>query len=133
MQDPPTAADLLEAMADFLEKEVLPEHQGRKAFHIRVVVNLCRLLARESRLETAFLEEEAAALRALLGQTPEVVQPQHLAAEARRLNQELASRIRSGQMDYRQTEILGLVKELVRRKLLVARPDYIEAGKESPE
>jgi hypothetical protein len=133
MQDPPNADDLLEAIADFLEQDVLPEQRGRTAFHTRVAANLCRILARESRLETDFLEREAGELRRLLGSAAEPASARDLRSHVRSLNEELASRIRRGEIDCRKNQLIPIVKEQVRRKLLVARPDYIQTVAESSD
>lgn len=126
MQDPPTATELLEVAADFLEAEILPKHSGREAFHIRVAINLCRMIAREAHLEISLLEQEEEMLRLFLQRPAEPSSCRELRTRVRDLNAELASLIRRGAIDFRQPELIDLVQESVRRKLLIARPDYIK-------
>lgn len=128
MQDPPGQSEVLEAVAEFLEGEIAPAHDGVQAYHLRIAVNLCRMLARESRLEAQLLDGDLRMLADFLRAPEAKVAPAEVAAEVRRLGAELSSHIRSGAIDGLSPETLRLVKELIRNKLLVARPDYLKGG-----
>ena len=43
MQDRPTAVELLEAIREFLEQDVMPTVEGRVRFHSRVAEQVCEL------------------------------------------------------------------------------------------
>jgi hypothetical protein len=106
----PTAAELVAAVREFLESDVMAATEGRVQFHTRVSVNALRMVERE--LEVGALQGEAhAAALARLG----------VADEA-----ELAKAIRDGVLDDRHDEVLALVRESVRAKVEVANPRYLE-------
>ena len=67
MQDRPTAVELLEAIREFLEQDVMPAVEGRVQFHTRVAVNALGMLERELRLGPELAAAERARLGALLG------------------------------------------------------------------
>lgn len=115
MQDRPTAAELLDALREFLERDVMPILEGRVQFHTRVAVNVLGILERELTLGPALDDDERAALRALLGH----------AGDLRDLNVELAQRIRAGEFDDRHAELLGVLRETARAKLEIANPKYL--------
>lgn len=108
--DAPTAAQLVEAVREFLEKDVLEATEGRVQFHTRVAINALRMVQREVEAGTAPAEAHAARLGAL-----------GMADEA-----ELAAAIRSGELDDRYDEVKALVWATVRDKLSVANPRYLE-------
>ena len=114
MQDRPTAAELLEAIREFLDRDVRPVVDGRIAFHTRVAVNALGILERELRLGPELDAAERARLAALLGHD----------ADLPTLTAELARRIRDGSLDDRRDEVVAAVRESVRAKLQIANPDY---------
>jgi hypothetical protein len=63
----PKAAQLLEAVAGYLETVALPKLEGHAAFHGRVAVNVLNIVRRELELGPAAAEAERARLVALLG------------------------------------------------------------------
>ena len=67
MQDRPTAAELLEAVADSLDGEVLPVVDFTVQHKVRVAANICRIVIRELRLGAEVDRREQAALVELLG------------------------------------------------------------------
>ncbi len=108
--DVPSAIELLDAVREFLEREVMTSPDGRVAFHARVAANVLSMVARELALG-----------------------PQHAAAEERRLaslglssQAELAAAIRSGALDDRWDEVWAVVRATVADKLSVTNPRYIE-------
>ena len=110
--DAPTAPQLVEAVREWLERDVLPAVSGRLQFHTRVAMNVLAMVERE-------LEHGA----------------QQAAAHTARLEQlgcvndaELARRIRAGELDDRLDEVRSLVWASVRDKLVVANPRYLEQG-----
>jgi hypothetical protein len=115
MQDRPTAVELLEAIREFLEQDVMPAVEGRVQFHSRVAINALGMLERELRLGPDLDAAERARLGAVLGQDADVIT----------LTGELADRIRDGSLDERRDEVVATVRESVRAKLLVANPHYL--------
>ena len=110
LHDIPSAAALVEAVREFLERDVMAATEGRVQFHTRVAVNVLGMVQRELELGAAQVEERAASL-ARLG----------LASEA-----DLAAAIRSGALDARMDEVKEVVRDAVRAKLAVANPKYLE-------
>ena len=103
MQDRPTAAELVQAVREFLERDVMTATQGRVQFHTRVAINALGMVERE------------------LAQGPGAEADERERAAERAL----AARIRDGSLDNRLDEVRAEVKETVRRKLLVANPGYL--------
>jgi hypothetical protein len=115
MQDRPTAVELVEAIREFLEQDVMPAVDGRVRFHTRVAANALGMLERELALGPGLDAAERARMSALLGHDADVAT----------LTTELAARIRDGSLDDRRDEVVAAVRESVREKLLVANPDYL--------
>lgn len=108
--DRPSAAELVEAVSEWIERDILPAVEGRLRFHARVAVNALAIVERE----LAAGAEQAAAHAARLAQLG-------VADDA-----ELAARIRAGDLDDRLDEVRALVWASVRDKLAVANPRYLE-------
>jgi hypothetical protein len=108
--DVPTAAQLVEAVREFLEGDVSAATEGRVRFHARVAANVCAIVERELALGPAQAEASAARLDAL-GVADET---------------ELAAAIRRGELDDRYAEVAAAVRATVRDKLLVANPRYLD-------
>ena len=106
----PTAAELVEAVREFLESDVAAATTGRVRFHARVAANACAMVERELALGPA----QADALAARLA-------PLGVADEA-----ELAAAVRRGDFDDRSEEVAAAVRATVRDKLLVANPKYLD-------
>jgi uncharacterized protein DUF6285 len=115
-QDRPTADELLEAVAEFLGRDVVPGTDGRLSFHARVAANVVGIVRRELVSGPALDEHEHARLRALLGHD----------GTRRDLDVELARRIRDGSLDDRRDAVVDHVRETVRAKLTIANPRYLE-------
>jgi len=110
LHDAPSVAQLVEAVREFLEQDVMAATEGRVKFHTRVAVNALRMVERELELGPAQAQAHAAAL-ARLG----------VADEA-----ELAAAIRDGRLDDRRAEVLDVLRQTVRAKLEVANPKYLD-------
>lgn len=102
----PTAAELVAAVAEFLEHDVREATEGQVHFHARVAANVLRTVERE--LLDSSAADVAAAVRAL-GYEDEA----HLAAG-----------IRAGALDDRAAELLSALRVLVRHRLTIAHPGY---------
>ncbi|HEY6575873.1 MAG TPA: DUF6285 domain-containing protein [Mycobacterium sp.] len=102
----PTAAELVAAVAEFLETDVRDGTTGALNFHARVAANVLHTVERELLDDTA--EEPRAALAAL-GVADE---------------RELSAAIRRGELDDRGPDVLPTLRTLVRHRLAVAHPGY---------
>lgn len=126
MQDKPTAEELLEALAQFLDAEVVPALEGRRRFHAIVSANVARIVAREIRLGPEQAKREYAALCDLLGKTPS--DPAPTQATLAQLNAELCKRIDEGAADhgsYRR-KVLDFLRAAVKSKLAVDNPKMLQ-------
>jgi alcohol dehydrogenase class IV len=130
MQDRPTSVELLEAAADFVDRELVPAIEGAKQFQARVVANVMRIVAREIQLEDPAVRREVKALAKLLGHdAPHLHSLDDLRKAATGLGAELSAKIRAGDADAGawRTEVLAVVRQSVEDKLRVANPRYVEA------
>ncbi len=130
MQDRPTSIELLEAAADFVDREIVPILEGQRQFQSRVVANVMRIVAREIKWEDPFVRSEVRALSKLLEHPePHVHSLDDLCKAAVKLNQELAEKIRAGSADSGawRAEVMALVRRSVEDKLRVANPRYLES------
>jgi hypothetical protein len=115
VQDRPTAAELLDSVAEYLFAELRPEVPREQRFKVLVAANVCAVVARELRAGEEPDREDLKLFGDLLGKEVDDV---HAAAT------ELAERIRSGELDERIDELAPRLEEHVRRKLDIARPGY---------
>ena len=129
MQDRPTAIELLEAAADFVEDEIVPATDGRVKFQSRVVANVMRIVAREIKLEDSLVRGEVRALAGLLNQKePHIHSLDDLRAAGIKLNQALTEKIREGEADSVEWrgQVFQVVRQSVEDKLRIANPRYVE-------
>jgi uncharacterized protein DUF6285 len=132
MQDRPTAIELLEAGAEFLEREVAPVCEGALRYKAKVVANVLRIVGREIDLGERHLREEAEDLAALLAEArPRARGERALREEVVRLNRLLGERIRTGEMDsgVGRSRILQALRKMAVRKLEIANPRYLELAR----
>jgi aminoglycoside phosphotransferase (APT) family kinase protein len=109
MHDVPTAAELVEAVREFLERDVMTATEGRVQFHTRVAVNVLNMVQREL----------------TLGADQAVTHTERLAVLGVGSERELSDAIASGAMDDRLDEVVAIVRATVRDKLAVANPKYL--------
>jgi hypothetical protein len=114
-QDRPNAPELVAAVREFLERDVMAATEGRVQFHTRVAINALGMIERELLLGDEFTAAERARARELLGHD----------GDPRFLERELAARIREGSLDERLDAVRAHVRQTVREKLLVANPGYL--------
>jgi hypothetical protein len=107
--DVPSAHELIEAVREWLERDVMAATDGRLQFHTRVAINALAIVERELALGPQQREAHVARLAAL-----------GVADDA-----DLAGAIRSGELDDRMEEVRAAVWQSVRDKLAVANPKYL--------
>jgi hypothetical protein len=102
----PTAAELVAAVAEFLETDVRESTTGQVNFHARVAANVLRIVERE------LLDESA-------GDVTDALAGVGFADEA-----QLAAAIRAGVLDDRSDQARSALRALVTHRLSVAHPGY---------
>ncbi|MCV7364692.1 hypothetical protein H7K19_24465 [Mycolicibacterium neworleansense] len=105
----PSAAELVAAVAEFLDTEVREQCGGALNFHARVAANALRMVERELLTEDAVPAAEAA-----------------LAGVGFADEDELAAAIRAGDLDDRADDVTACLRVLVRQRLSAAHPGYDE-------
>ncbi len=125
MQDRPNAAELAQAVREFIETEVLPGiDDPRLRFRTLVAANGLGILEREIELGAPLVRREVGSLARLLGRADPLPDDfEELRRRAVDLNRELAQRIRAG--DIPEGALAHLVAT-VGDKLRVASPRYLE-------
>jgi hypothetical protein len=106
----PTAAQLVEAVREYLERDVLESTDGRVRFHARVAINALAMVEREFAEGPTMVAAHAARLHAL-GYEDDA---------------SLAAAIRAGELDERWDEVKAAVTASVVDKLRVANPKYLD-------
>ena len=124
MQDRPTCNELLDAVREFIETDVVTELEGRKKFHARVAANVLAIVGRELQQEGDQLAREWRRLDALLGSAPLPADPRAAKEALPSRNEELSEKIRSGEADGGafRGEVLAHLRATVREKLEIANP-----------
>ena len=107
----PTAEELVEAVREFLENDVMHATEGRVQFHTRVAINALNTVHRE--LERG-AEQQAA-------------HEERLRALGYANDAELSAAIRSGAADDHYAQIKAAVAASVADKLKVANPKYLDS------
>ncbi len=116
MQDRPTASELLQAVGEFLEHDVLSAVEGRVAFLTKVAMNVVATVRRELELGVQHDTAQRERLVALFNRDGTTAE----------LERELAAAIRSGALTDRQhAAAVAHVTATVREKLEVANPKYL--------
>ncbi|EMM76057.1 DUF6285 domain-containing protein [Leptospira santarosai] len=127
MQDKPTSADLLEAIQDFLMKEVLPQFKDKELLSYKTLVswNMLGVVSREIRSGEEALDKELGRLVELLDKNS--VFPSTL-NEKKKLahdwNMELLDRIRKEKLSSENSRYWNHVKETVKEKVEITNPRF---------
>ncbi len=125
MQPRPDATELLSAVRDFLETEIIPTlTDARLKFRTLVAINALGIVEREHQLEEGFLKAELADLSNLLERDAPIPNAlEALRLEVTNLNTDLAERIRVGNAP---VETLETLKRAAVNKLRVSSPTYLK-------
>ena len=116
MQDRPTASELIEAVREFLERDVMPAVSGRVSFHTRVALNVLGMVERELQVGAQQDADQRARLVALL----------HQDGSTRELEVKLAAAIRNDTLTAAQHDAAVVhIRASVKEKLEVANPKYL--------
>ncbi len=109
VHDVPTAAQLIEAVREWMERDVMTGTSGRLQFHTRVAINLLSMVEREL----------------VSGRGQSRRHRERLVTLGVSSESELASAIREGRFDDRIDDVADLVRDSVIDKVLVANPGYL--------
>ena len=125
MQPRPDATELIFAVRNFLETEIIPTlSDARLKFRTLVAINALGIVEREHQLEEEFLRAELTDLSNLLeldAHAPDSLEILRL--DVTKLNADLAERIRAGQAPAATFTIL---KRAAVNKLRVSSPMYLK-------
>lgn len=127
MQDKPKAEDLLEAVQDFLMKEILPEIRDNDLLAYKTLVswNMLGVISREIRSEEETVTAELERIAPLVGETiPPGLSFQEKRDLLARLSMNLAEKIRNERITDTNSLIWKTVKESVVAKLSIANPRF---------
>ena len=114
MQDPPSARDLVDAVAGFVRDHALPALEGHTAFHARVALNVLEIVGRELALAGPANEAERRRLVSLLGRDGSLEQ----------LNAELCERLARGEVTLATPGLSEHLWETTLAKLAIDQPGY---------
>ena len=114
MQDQPTSADLVGAVADFIRNHAMPQLTGHAAFHARVAANALDIVKRELEIAPDANAEELSRLKALLGKEGSLEE----------LNRELCARIFSGDLTLDTQGLKDHLWATTLAKLAIDQPKY---------
>ena len=120
MQDEPTPAELIKAVADFLRSDIAPVVSGHNAFKLRVSINALDLVTRQLALEQASAATEVSRLSQLLGTLGSLTE----------LNRTLADRIAKGELDLQTPGLAEHLWQTTMDKLAVDQPNYASYKRE---
>jgi hypothetical protein len=124
--DRPTAAELVDAVTEFLERELQPSLDGRLAFHTRVAVNALKITSRELARGPELDAARRAGLPALLGVAADSATP-------REMEVELARQVRAGTLDDRRPDLIDYLRATLRIQLDIVHPGYERVAAENQE
>ncbi|PKA16712.1 DUF6285 domain-containing protein [Leptospira haakeii] len=127
MQDKPSATELLEAIQDFLMKEVLPEFRDKDLLAYKTLVswNMLGVISREIRSGEESIDKELTRLASLLKKKSEFPKTWN---EKKSLtstwNEELRDIIRKEKKSLEDTEYWKHIKESVIEKVEIVNPRF---------
>jgi hypothetical protein len=107
--DRPTAAELIESVREWLERDVAPSVDGRLSFHTRVAMNSLDIVLRELATGNDMTHRHEDVLASLGVST----------------DAELSAKIRSGELDGSLAHVLNSLAPVIEDKVRVANPKYL--------
>lgn len=107
--DRPTASELVQAVHEWMEQDLMKGVEPRLVFHLRVAMNMLDIVDRELQLGAPMEDRHADLLRGL-----------NVADDV-----ELARKIRTGEFDEDFSSLLAVLRPVVEDKVRVANPKYL--------
>jgi hypothetical protein len=114
MREQPSASELLDAVAEFMAKELMPRLSGRVAFHTRIAINVLAIVRREMTLGPAAAAREAARLAGLLDAE----------GDAEALTDALCERIADGEIDANDPKLIEHLWATTMDTVAIDQPNY---------
>ncbi|HEX7776466.1 MAG TPA: DUF6285 domain-containing protein [Parvibaculum sp.] len=114
MQDQPSAAELVDIVADFIRNHAMPQLQGHAAFHARVAANALDIVKRELQIAPEASAGEKERLKKLLGHDGSLDE----------LNRELCARIETGDISLETPGLADHLWTITMTKLAIDQPNY---------
>jgi hypothetical protein len=118
----PTAAELLDAVREFLERDVLPALAADLRFQCRIAINVLATVRREIDLRPSSEARERERLETLLG-APGTGEPLD------ELNRRLARMIRDGSLDIDSAELSEHLRRTITEALQINNPRWLEESR----
>jgi len=115
----PIAAELLDAVREFLERDVLPALAADTRFRCRIAINVLATVRREVELGSVFAGRERERLATVLGDAGPAE-----ALDA--LNRRLAHAIRDGSIDVDGAALRAHLRHTIEEALLINNPRWLE-------
>ncbi len=120
MQDDPTPAELVKAVADFLRDDIAPTLAGRPGFEMRVAIKALDRVVRQLTLSGESDVAEQARLAQIMG----------LQGTLADLNRDFAQGIASGEIDPHGPGVVDHLWRTTMEKLAVDQPNYASFKRE---
>lgn len=113
----PTAAELIKAVIEQLESELLPSLQGEQAFHLRISINALRMVGRELDEGAQLIKQDEIALQNLVGDA----NTKRNAEESAAL---LIEKIKLGELSENDADLMDYLFSHTQRRLKIDNPRY---------
>jgi len=107
--DRPTASELVQAVREWMEQDLMKGVEPRLVFHLRVAMNMLDIVDRELQFGAPMEERHAQVLQSL-GVADDT---------------QLAQKIRAGDFDDDVSSLLAVLRPVVEDKVRVANPKYL--------
>lgn len=128
MQDRPDAIILLEAIQDFLMKDVmqLAKEDDFASYKTLVSWNMLGVVSREIKLGGKYLDQEVQRLSAFLKKSLSEQNLTYLEKQqyCSNLNKELSSFIKENKVDNSNSEVWNMVKQSIQEKVEISNPRF---------
>lgn len=116
LDERPTAAELVTAVADFIEKKVAPQLDAHTAFHAKVAVNALHIVIRELQSGAAAVAADSARLAALTSVAADAGLPAQ--------NRVLCALIEQGKIDADDPVLRKHLLQSVLARIAIDSPKY---------
>lgn len=114
MMDQPSAIEIITAVREFIEKQAIPQLNGRTAFHARVAANALAIVTRQLEKAPALEAKELSGLQTILGRNGSLED----------LNRDLCARIRAGDVDPTSPAVATHLIQTTLLKVEIDQPTY---------
>lgn len=119
--DRPDRLEILQAVETLLDRDIKPRIDGPQGYHLRIAINMLRILRRELEASSSFERVEREGLEALVGELTSASDEGEALAEA---NAELCARIRDGRIAYDDPALREHLRATVMAKIAIDQPKY---------